>query len=190
MKMLSARTLRPRETGFTLVEIMVVITIMAIILGIAAPYWSLWLVRAKIQSSADGFQQSLTWAEGYAIRSGLMVAVTVSGPNANGACAWTITPTTTSTLQSVPSLNYAQFSNRYHGITCSINGPATLDIYPSGMVEDPTTSTLSSIAVTFSSTSANNAANYGYWQILLSGGGGIRNCAANSVNGSYQCAMQ
>ncbi len=188
--MLAARTWRARETGFTLVEIMVVTAILAIILGIATPYLSLWLVRAKIQSSADQFQRSLTWAEGYAIRSGLMVAVTVSGPNANGACAWTITPTTTSTLQSVPSFNYAQFSDRYHGITCSVNGPATLDIYPSGMVEDPTTSTLSSMKVTFSSTSVNNAANYGYWLVSLSGGGGIRNCAANSVNGSYQCVLK
>ena len=178
--------MRPHQKGFTLVELMVIIAIMAIIAAIAIPQLNIWMVRARIQGASGRLQQDITWAEGYAIRSGYPVQVSVKS-GGNTGCAWTITPAALNVKQQAPEMTSAAFTSRYPNTACNVITGLTFSITPTGMVYD-STGTIGGSAVTFGSAGA-NAAYYGYWLTLLSGAGNARNCATSAPTSSV-CNLQ
>ncbi len=178
--------------GFTLIELMIAIAVLAILLAIAIPNVSLWLVRARIQAAAGHLQQDILWAKGYAIRSGYPVSISIQG--GGNACAWTISPQTLSTvLQNVPQMSAPQYANQYPNTPCAVVVGATpptataFSVTPTGMVYDAT-GAVTSAAITFQATSA-HPATYGYWQVEVSGAGDVRSCATASAT-STQCNLQ
>jgi len=177
--------------GFTLIELMVIIAIMAIIAAIAIPQYNIWMVRARIQGASGHLQQDITWAEGYAIRSGYPVQVSVSSGGTTGGCSWSITPAASNVSQQVPQMSTAEFASRYPNTVCNtITGStfsSTFSITPTGMVYG-SNNTITGSAVTFGS-AGKNAATYGYWLTLLSGAGNVRNCATSGSNSSV-CNLQ
>lgn len=56
------------QRGFTLVEMMVVVAIMAILLGVAAPSFQTFVANAKIRSVAENIQAGLMLAKSEALR--------------------------------------------------------------------------------------------------------------------------
>ncbi|WP_226842771.1 pilus assembly FimT family protein, partial [Acidithiobacillus thiooxidans] len=172
----------------TLIELMVIIAIMAIIAAIAIPQYNIWMVRARIQGASGRLQQDITWAEGYAIRSGYPVQVSVSSGGSTG-CSWTITPAASNVQQQVPQMSVAEFASRYPNTVCNVIPPTggTFSITPTGMVYG-SNNTITGSAVTFGN-AGQNAATYGYWLTLLSGAGNVRNCATSAPTSSV-CNLQ
>jgi type IV fimbrial biogenesis protein FimT len=176
--------------GFTLIELMITIAVLAIILAVAIPDVSIWMVRARIQAAAGNLQQDINWAKGYAIRSGYPVTVSIQG--GGNACAWTITPQTISTtLQSVPQMTSTQYASEYENTPCTVLSGAAFNVTPTGMVYDTNnavTSAVTSAAIVFQAASQ-QPATYGYWLVQVSGAGDVRSCATASAT-STVCNLQ
>lgn len=175
--------MRVTAMGFTLVELMILIAIMAIVAAVAIPQFNIWMTRARIQGASGHLQQDLAWAQGYAIRSGYPVQVTIQG----NPCSWTITPAAPNVSQSAPQMPATSFASRYPNTVCNVLTGSTFSITPTGMVYG-STGTVTSANVTFG-TVGTNAAYYGYWLVQLSGAGNLRNCATASSNSSV-CTLQ
>jgi type IV fimbrial biogenesis protein FimT len=78
-------TSRRSQTGFSLIELMVVLSIAVIVLTIALPNLRQFLVQSRIQSAASELVSSFVLARSEAIRRGVPVTVCMS---ANGStCA-------------------------------------------------------------------------------------------------------
>jgi type IV fimbrial biogenesis protein FimT len=177
--------------GFTLIELMITIAVLAIILAVAIPDVSIWMVRARIQAAAGNLQQDINWAKGYAIRSGYPVTVNIQiGGN---TCAWTITPqTVNTTLQNVPQMTATQYANEYENTPCTVPSGVTptsvvFNVTPTGMVYD-TNNAVTSAAIVFQAASQ-QPATYGYWLVQVSGAGDVRSCATASAT-STVCNLQ
>lgn len=88
--------MRPRSKlkarGFTLVEAMIVVTLLAIVVSLAAPSFSSFLGRSGILSLESDFVNAISFARSEAMRRGLPVAVTASVPVAGNGFGqgWTI----------------------------------------------------------------------------------------------------
>ncbi|MBU2718971.1 prepilin-type N-terminal cleavage/methylation domain-containing protein [Acidithiobacillus ferridurans] len=168
--------------GFTLIELMITIAVIAIILAVAIPDVSIWMVRARIQAAAGNLQQDINWAKGYAIRSGYPVTVSIQG--GGNACAWTITPQTiNTTLQNVPQMTSTQYASEYENTPCTVLSGAAFNVTPTGMVYDANnavTSAVTSAAIVFQAASQ-QPATYGYWLVQVSGAGDVRSCATASA---------
>ncbi len=82
--------------GFTLVELMVAIALLAILLGLAAPSFSDWIARTKIQSAASSISVALATARSEAVKRGRDVSVCAStdgstcATGSNWATGWLI----------------------------------------------------------------------------------------------------
>ena len=191
-----AESVKPRRRpmrGFTLIELMITIAVLAVILAIAIPDVEIWMVRARIQSAAGRLQQDILWAKGYAIRSGYPVSISIQGGGGN-TCAWTISPQTLSTtLQNIPQMSAPQYANQYRNTPCTVvvgTSPPTataFSVTPTGMVYNAT-GAVTSAAITFQATSS-QPATYGYWQVEVGGAGDVRSCAIASAK-STQCNLQ
>ena len=57
-----------RPGGFTLVELMVTISLMAILLALAAPSFSTWIRNAQVRTVSDSLQSGIRLAQAEAIR--------------------------------------------------------------------------------------------------------------------------
>ncbi len=160
--------------GFTLLELLIVIAIMGIIVAFSLPDITEWLVSQKIHAASQSLQKSLEWAEGYAIRSGNPVTVTVS-PSATG-CSWVVSPVTSTVLENVPSVQEDIYQGKYPNTTCAVSsGVSSFSIYPTGLVVNSLGQIVDS-DITFS-VLGNNPGKYGFWLIQMSGAGGLRDCA-------------
>ena len=89
-----------RDTGFTLVELMVTVAILVILLAIGAPQLQTFLVKRATSTQADIFASALRMARSEAIKRGQRVVIcTSTAPSAaNRACATTSTDWSTGWL--------------------------------------------------------------------------------------------
>ncbi len=161
---------------------MIIIAIMGIIAAVAIPQFNIWMIRARIQGASGRLQQDITWAEGYAIRSGYPVQVQVQSGGTQG-CSWTITPAALNVQQQVPQMPASRFVSQFPNTVCQVvtGAAATFSITPTGMVYS--NGTISSSAITFGNASG-DAAQFGYWLVALSGAGNVRNCATSAPTSS------
>ncbi len=127
--------------GFTLIELMVAITVAGILLGIAVPAFNSFLQNDRDTGQVNSLVQSLSYARSEAVKRASPNGITIC-PSANGAACdagpWTegwiviyidpIIPANTSVLQAVPALSgtntVTPVAGPATGITFNSNGTA------------------------------------------------------------------
>ncbi|MEI7431393.1 MAG: GspH/FimT family pseudopilin [Betaproteobacteria bacterium] len=60
--------MRRSESGFSLIELLVAMAIMAILFALAIPAYKIWISNAKIRTTAESIQNGLQLARGEAVR--------------------------------------------------------------------------------------------------------------------------
>jgi type IV pilus assembly protein PilE len=103
---------RPSQTGFTLIELMIVVAVIAILAAIAYPSYSRYVLRAKRADAKQQLLQAAQWTERYMTANGSYPPSTVPLPSglgqspSSGTASYNISYTartaTTYTLQAVP----------------------------------------------------------------------------------------
>lgn len=96
IKCTSSGRARPRSSGFTLVELMVVVAIVAITATLAAPNFAQMLANYRVRSAAEGILTALNFARAEAVRRNSPVSFSLSA----GSSGWTVSQvSSTATLQ-------------------------------------------------------------------------------------------
>ena len=73
--------------GFTLIELMIAITIIVLLVMLGLPSFSQWLANTKIRTAADSIQNGLRIARNEAVQRGTNVAFQLTG---TGTADWTV----------------------------------------------------------------------------------------------------
>ena len=129
--------------GFTAIELLVVVSIVAILAALAAPSFTPMIERWRVRQTAEALQSSIYLARSEAIKRGGGITIDATGGWDQG---WRVTHTqgaTTTTLQEVPApsnvaLTQAAlqlFVDRWGMVSTTSNGAATTTnflIYPTG----------------------------------------------------------
>lgn len=76
--------------GVTMIELMVVITILAILLGLAVPYMQEFFVRNRLAAAANDFLAALADARNEAMRRGVPVTLRSTAGSKNWTNGWTL----------------------------------------------------------------------------------------------------
>jgi type IV fimbrial biogenesis protein FimT len=105
---------RTAQGGFTLVEIMISLTVLAILISLGAPSFGEWLQSQKIRAAAESILNGMQVARGEAIRRNLAVQLVLAPPtSAWTTCEATIQPCD-STLLANPVTAVNVIQNRAH----------------------------------------------------------------------------
>lgn len=111
-----------RVAGFTLIELVVTLTVAAILVAIGLPAFSSFIVSQRIKTASFDVVSSLTFARSEALKSN--AAVTVAPVGGNWAAGWQVTRTADSSVV------------KAQGATdkVSITGPGSLTFGRSGRI--------------------------------------------------------
>jgi type IV fimbrial biogenesis protein FimT len=161
MLMRSVHTVRSTARGFTLIELMVVVTVVAILATMAAPSMREQLANFRVRSAADGLVNGLNVARAEAARRNSPAAFTLN----SGGAGWSVAQVSPSTA--IQSRGNGESSSL---TVTSSTGSLVVTFLPTGIVDTTVTPRLELIAI--SSTVANTNSR----QINILGGGLIRIC--------------
>ncbi|HKX44809.1 MAG TPA: prepilin-type N-terminal cleavage/methylation domain-containing protein, partial [Burkholderiaceae bacterium] len=77
----------PRSAGFTLIELMITIALLALLMMLAVPAFNRWISDAKVRASAEALQNVLRQAQATAIarNRATVFALTSATPALNAA---------------------------------------------------------------------------------------------------------
>lgn len=177
---------RARTRGFTLVELMVTVTLFALLLSLAYPSYTRFIQDAQLRTAAESVLNGLQLARAEAIRRNTTIRFrllnTLNSASVTGGTDWSVMAATAAT----PTVFDQQVQTRRDSATSSTarasvstavsataasagtGMPANIDF--TGMGRLSTATTARQIDVTGSSTSARRLA------IVLSPGGDVRLC--------------
>lgn len=195
--------LRRRDaSGFTLLELIVTISIAALLAAAAIPAFGTWISNAKVRSVAESLQNSLRLAQTEALSRGQQIVVVLT----NGTPAWDSTPvangknwavhaqplansadaTATASATTHPFIEGSTYATR-QGI--AITGPALLCFNASGRLVSSTSvavpnaggATCAVAPVTYEVKHGTTASVDRVYRVTVSLGGKVRMCDANKT---------
>ncbi len=76
--------------GFTLIELMITVAIVAIVVGFAVPSFMQMIANNRTSSYANELVASLSFARSEAVKRGVPVSVRTAGPAGNWANGWSV----------------------------------------------------------------------------------------------------
>lgn len=115
-----------RQHGFNLIELMVTLTVLAVMISLGAPGFSEWLQSQRLRASAEAITNGLQVARGEAIRQNLAVTLGLEPPTtAWTACLATVAPCDSTT----PSGSFIQNKSAQEG-----SGDAKVAATPGGAI--------------------------------------------------------
>ncbi|MHB1706091.1 MAG: GspH/FimT family pseudopilin [Acidithiobacillus sp.] len=170
----------PQQRGLTLVELVVTIAIAAILMAIAMPSFSTFLVNSRIKNAAGRLQQDLQWARAEAIKENQVVTVNLTGTlsAAAPACSWAVIAPASS---QAPQENQAAFQRDYPQVGCKVSG-STLCFSPIGnLLGGGVCNFGGTYTYADPSTPATNT-----WLVIVSAGGRILSCLQSNTPGQCQ----
>lgn len=124
--------------GFTLVELMVTITLLALLLGLAAPSFGTWTRNAQVRSVSDALQSGLRLAQAEAVRRNRQVVFfltntkdcnTTMASSANGSF-WQIRTVAMMNGEATVAVQCGVLNDMADGV--SITGPRALCLNSAG----------------------------------------------------------
>lgn len=172
-----------KSAGFTLIEVMVVIGIIAIATAVAVPSLSTWVVNERIRNAAGNLQEDIQWGRGYAVKTDQDINLTIQNAVAtNGVtvCTWSFTSVlnnagiANAAISNAPSMNAQTFANEYPNTACQINALSPVTFTPQGTITSGGAGQLQNGF--YQINSSTNAAHYATWLIVFYGAGEIRSC--------------
>lgn len=158
---------RSLQRAFTLVEMLITIAILAILLALAAPSFSVLLANAQIRTASQALFDGLQLARVEAIRRNARVIFTLSGQS-----AWTVTVESDgSTVQSRPA------GEGSASVTVAVTPAGATKATFDGLGRlQPNTDATASITQLDADTSIIPAGRSHPLRVTLSGGGAVRLC--------------
>lgn len=131
--MLNTHTPVPRRArGFTLIELMVTIALMALLLGLAGPAFTLWTRNAQVRTISDALQNGLRLAQTEAVRRNRQVVFFLTNtatcsdttdPATNGSF-WAVRTVALVAGETVTTVQCGNLSDSAPGV--SITGPTAI----------------------------------------------------------------
>ncbi|WP_024301937.1 GspH/FimT family pseudopilin [Pseudogulbenkiania sp. MAI-1] len=157
-----------RQVGFTLTEMLITLALMAIVLALAVPSFSTWLMNHQIRNAADTAMASLQLARAEAIRTNTSVRLSF---DASTKKIWQITRVDTSAV--LQQKNFAEDAPKVT-ITPTPSTVTTITFNGLGRISDATPLT----QLDFDSTTI-PAADSKDMRITLQTGGAMKLCDPN-----------
>jgi type IV fimbrial biogenesis protein FimT len=71
------------RAGFTLIEVMIGLTVMAILMVMGLPSFTAWLQKGQIRTAAEAIQNGLSLARAEAVRRNTKVSFSMAGPDSS-----------------------------------------------------------------------------------------------------------
>lgn len=156
---LTRRRQRSTEAGFTLIELMVVVSIIAVGAALSAPSFTQMIANYRVRSGAESMMNGLNYARAEAVRRNTAVSFAL----VTGGSGWNVSQVSPSTVLQSRS------NNDSLGLTVgSSNASTSVTFLPTGLVQTGTQ--LTQINVSSSATGTNTR------RINIYGGGLIRMC--------------
>ena len=81
-----------RRAGFTLIEVMIGLAVMAILMVMGLPSFTAWLQKGQIRTAAEAIQNGLMLARAEAVRRNTPVSFSMAGPDSSWTVATVATP--------------------------------------------------------------------------------------------------
>jgi type IV fimbrial biogenesis protein FimT len=157
----SVRAGRSAARGFTLIELMVVMTVVAILATMAAPSMREQLANFRVRSAADGIVNGLNVARAEAARRNSPAAFTLN----SGGAGWSVAQVSPSTA--IQSRGNGESSSL---TVSSSTASLVVTFLPTGIVDTTATPRLEQISISSTVPNTNSR------QINILGGGLIRMC--------------
>jgi len=169
--MLTRPARRTRHSGFTLIELMVVVSIIAISATLVGPSFSQAIANYRVRSAAESVLNGLNYARSEAVRRNSAVSFTLAG----GGSGWTVSQVSPSTTLQTRS------NNDSPGTTVTSVGSTSVTFLPTGLVQTGTPLTQATVTSSVSSTNSR--------RINIYGGGLIRMCdpGISTANDPRRC---
>jgi type IV fimbrial biogenesis protein FimT len=115
-----------RQHGFNLIEVMVTLTVLAVLISLGAPGFADWIQAQRIRTSAEAITNGMQVARGEAIRQNLAVSLGLEPPTT----AWTVCPSTVSPCDSTtPAGSFIQNKSAQEG-----SGSTNVSAVPAGAI--------------------------------------------------------
>lgn len=120
------------QRGFTLIELMVTITLLGLLLGLAGPSFTLWTRNAQVRAVSDTLQNGARLAQTEAVRRNRQVVFFLSNdsgctastaPAANGAF-WAVRSVPLTAGDAAETVQCGNLSDRAEGV--AITGPTAI----------------------------------------------------------------
>lgn len=155
---MSAMTHRQKQAGFTIVELLITVTILGILLATGIPAMSTWMANARIRATAESIANGMQLARSEAIRRNVNIEFRLT--DAQGS--WTVSSgsgcsfTTPTVIQSAPSANPTIAVNTFSNVLANVALDAPVRIFGSNGWQS-CTGTSQFVALTIDNTSLSNA---------------------------------